>query len=67
MIVDETSRKEIAAIREIVDCTSVRGCGEIQEGFNQMHGTAFVSCTGSLNYFLPFFYSHGAKAIIFYF
>lgn len=53
MIVDETSRKEIAAISETVSCISVRHYGGIQERFNQTQGMAFVGCTGSPNYFLP--------------
>lgn len=64
MIVDETSRKEIAAIREIVNCISVRDCEGIQERFSQTHCMAFA---GSLNYFLPFFCFHEAKASIFHF
>lgn len=44
MIVDETSGKEIAAIREIVNCISVRGWRGTQKRFNQVRGMAsFVS------------------------
>lgn len=40
MIVGETSGEEIAAIREIVNCISVRGWGGIQERFNHVPGMA---------------------------